>query len=994
MKYPKTLLYLIFLFFFLQSFTPGTESIAYYSFPNKIQNYVDSSENYIIRDTVKFNFWLNEAIKLTKYEKDKKPYLKIIRYSKLKFNGVYYKINAWKLLLLEIDALSKELGDEVKKVIFDPVVDSQIQWAIYYQSINDNAHAIRLFRKAAMDLSQLPKDSAVCYNQFFNSYWLASVYKKTGAFDAAIQENLHSILFYQEYEKKIKTPESIPYLSNICTTLGDLYLTKNDTVKAFEYYKKAQVSLVFFLKSVVKPSINPISAIHNIKYSLVKYYNHIKKYDQSLRLLQEIKTTLGEGNPFWGKCHMGIGDVFARKNNIDSAVAHYQSAEQFFKKLYTAKHPQTAIANLRIAEVYKNQKNWKLALAYYQKAINNCITSFNEKAFWENPNHLTTKQINGKLELLDAFKGKTEAFFNLYQTSRHLATLKKAQETSNLTVSLIDTIKNSLFLDKDRLFQVSNHFTTYEQAIAIAQELSQLSKQTDHAQQERIFNLVEKSKALVLQASFIKGFMGESGNKELAQLIEKERQLKYVLSRREEELTRNNLPLHNDKHLLELQYQFHSWMQEAKRSNPQYYHQKYEPSQVSLQTLQRQSISSRQVFVEYFWGEQFFFTLAITPTQIKVYQEEIGSLADSLQVLRSLVIKSADPRYIAPKVHLQELSHYLYRCLLEPVLKDLKGKYSKLCIVRDGPLEYLPFEILDVSSNTGEGVFSAEEFLLEHYIISYAHSGTLLREQQRLPSTKAKRFFAGFAPSYQRINPTDTLDSQVLASLGRSGNIDLPGARAETQQISSLMDGKIYLGAAASEKQFKIWAPQYSILHLAMHALANDQRPESSELLFAEPNPDPSEDGHFKAWELYGLPLQAQMVVLSACETGDGKLQRGEGVISLAYAFFNAGVPSLVSTQWKVNDSSTRFIIEEFYKNLKKGMRKDRALQKAKKTYIEQEKKDPFFWAPLVATGDMSRVDFPSSMSNGSFIAIWMSAIVLLIGIAFWIKKRAWVKKL
>lgn len=985
----RNIFYICVVVFLFCAFSPDPKSdqegpkIAHVK--KKIAELIDSSEVYIRSDTQKFNITIGKALQLAKNNQLRLDYLTLLKDHKLKFLVFYNKIEAWKAMLYDIENLITQLKKEGHSLPRNLNPELQTNWGIYYQEIGYHSRAIGLFKKSDQELLKLPKDSAVSYKRFFNALWLAAGYKKTGAYEASIQENLRAIDFYKQYEKLLKKPESIPYLSNICITLGDLYLTKNDTIKAYVYYRKSENLLREFFKLVPNPSVDPTTAVQNIKYSLVRYFNHIGQYDKSLKLLDEIKADSKITPPFKGKCLLGIGEVYFYQKKIGTAINYYQKAEDLFESIYSSKHPKTAVGNLRIAESYEYLKEWEQALFFYQKVLLNTIKNFNAIDPLENPNSISIQQINGKIELLMALKGKTRACYALYQMNNQLDFLNKAQEANNLAIALIDTIKSGLFLDKDRLFQVANHYTVYEQAIEIALEQSKFNLQQEDQLQDRIFTLIEQSKGLMLQAVYNKlEGIGESSNEKLSKLIEKERQLKYVLAKREEELTRRNASLATDQIYLQLQYKFSSWVQETKRANAQYYQQKYKSQSVSLKTLQRSSLSPNQAIIEYFWGEKQIFTLVITSSNVKVYQQDVTSLVDSLQALRTLVTDAAKISSIPTIVRIQKLSHYLYQGLLGPMLKDLNGKYSKLCIIRDGPLEYLPFEMLDISPKIRPGIFLKNDFLVSHYTISYAHLSTLFHKQQQALAPKYNKFFASFAPTYQNIKTKNNPDSQPLAFLERAGNLELPGAMEEAQKITHLVGGKLYQGNKASEKQFKTWAPQYSILHLPMHALANDQLPEASELFFTTPNPDPSEDGHFKAWELYGMRLNAQMVVLSACETGDGKLERGEGVISLAYAFFNAGVPSVISTQWSVNDKDTRIIMENFYRNLKKGMTKDRALQEAKKIFLEDKRLHPFYWAPIVASGNMGKIDFPFfSMHNGIFSTILISTIILLIGLCY-----------
>ena len=168
------------------------------------------------------------------------------------------------------------------------------------------------------------------------------------------------------------------------------------------------------------------------------------------------------------------------------------------------------------------------------------------------------------------------------------------------------------------------------------------------------------------------------------------------------------------------------------------------------------------------------------------------------------------------------------------------------------------------------------------------------------------------------------------------------------------MDGDLVSGLQATEAYFKSIASDYQIVHLATHGIIDPLDPENSELLFA-PSKDSINDGHLKLSEIYNLRLNSDMVVLSACETGVGKFQRGEGSMSLSRAFFYSGVPSVVMSRWALADESTSKVITGFFKNILDGHEKDLALRDAQLSYLKSDLNDlkthPFFWSALVVMG-------------------------------------------
>ncbi len=147
--------------------------------------------------------------------------------------------------------------------------------------------------------------------------------------------------------------------------------------------------------------------------------------------------------------------------------------------------------------------------------------------------------------------------------------------------------------------------------------------------------------------------------------------------------------------------------------------------------------------------------------------------------------------------------------------------------------------------------------------------------------------------------------------------------------------------------------PKYRYLHFATHGLFSDTAPLQSAIVLAVSSKGSEEDGFLTARELMELSLHAEMIVLSACETGRGKNTEGEGVVGLTWALFAAGVPTQVVSQWKVSDASTPELMTAFYSNLKAGQKKGQALRNAALTMMHDGKHaHPYYWASFVLFGD------------------------------------------
>jgi len=193
--------------------------------------------------------------------------------------------------------------------------------------------------------------------------------------------------------------------------------------------------------------------------------------------------------------------------------------------------------------------------------------------------------------------------------------------------------------------------------------------------------------------------------------------------------------------------------------------------------------------------------------------------------------------------------------------------------------------------------------------------------------------------------------------------LPLPEAERQVNRLARLYgaaDSKVYTGMDATEDRFKSEASTYRIIHLATHSMVNEVSPLYSQVVLAQPAQDAREDGLLEAWEIMNMDIRADLVILSACETARGRIGAGEGIIGLSWAFFVAGCPSAVVTQWKIESTSTTELMIEFHKHLKIKLDNPRSeISKADALRSAQLKllrnptyRHPFYWAGFIVTGD------------------------------------------
>ena len=323
-----------------------------------------------------------------------------------------------------------------------------------------------------------------------------------------------------------------------------------------------------------------------------------------------------------------------------------------------------------------------------------------------------------------------------------------------------------------------------------------------------------------------------------------------------------------------------------------------------------------------------------------------------------------------------DLSLKLYRILLEPVIPYLKG--DKIVISPDNILSYIPFETLITEEFRSPGLLYRDApFALKDYRFSYIYSVTLTSETERRSRSFRNNLIA-FAPTYEGMEFNDTLLTNYPGL--RGGIRSLPYALLEAEDAVKQCGGKAFLAEEATEDTYKKEAHNYAIIHLAMHTLVDDKHPAFSKMIFSRSD-DGRDDGMLNTYEVYTVPLNAMMVVLSSCNTGAGKLVTGEGILSLARGFLYAGSRSVMMSMWTVEDASSSSLIRSFYSNMRKGQTKSEALRTARLKFLrsaDQERSHPYYWSALVVYGDDTPLWF-SSIKLYSFLLIMLVATALLV---------------
>lgn len=375
--------------------------------------------------------------------------------------------------------------------------------------------------------------------------------------------------------------------------------------------------------------------------------------------------------------------------------------------------------------------------------------------------------------------------------------------------------------------------------------------------------------------------------------------------------------------------------------------EKFKSAGFTIETAQKKLLSN-QLLVKYIVTDKQVFAFTIQKETIQLVN--LGELDALKEVVNhyNKQIKTIDNLYL-------KTSKELHAQLIQPLLKT--KSISSIIFIPEDFLTTVSFESLQDRNG---------KLLVQECKTSYAYSIKLWDIlQTNNKNLSAENNIVTFAPNYSKI-PTQI----PTHGLVRAGLYDLVDAKKEARAISELLDGKLFENQEANRDNFLKSTTNFSLHHLAMHSQLEEDYSKSA-LVFAS-----NEKVYFN--ELYQLNFPSKLVVLSACNTGIGKNENGEGLMSLSRALTYSGVKSSVYSLWQVPDKETSEIMISFYENLKKGQPKDEALANAKTTFITKNpmKQHPFYWAGFVVNGDVSPI-----LSNNNwmiYLGIGLGIIVLL----------------
>ncbi len=534
-------------------------------------------------------------------------------------------------------------------------------------------------------------------------------------------------------------------------------------------------------------------------------------------------------------------------------------------------------------------------------------------------------------------------YYGLGQTFEALGDYRSACQNYSQALKSLDPLREKVNFDLYRVGFDREKREVYEGLIRSLVKL--WIKQPGAELEDELFDSVNRVKARVLAEELGRdsGYQQVSDNGDELERID--RMIRELLSQPENLKNKNT----NEK-LSELEYRYLRLQERKNGFNTNHRGEKLP----GLNSVQKEFLGENQLIFDYFLGQEESYCFVTCKKSFRVVV-----LPPEREIERAikLYIKLLASRETGEKD--LKLAGKRIASILLPLEELENPAISSLIILPDGLLNFLPFETLIVEQ-PGK---SEDGYLLERFSISYSPSiSTLIRLKSPGRSAAYEKELLAFGhPTHSRWFRNQLLSRiyYVKGAVSSGSLSSLPFSRKEIKQLADLFPAEktdVYLGGRASEENLKTQdLGRYRIIHFACHGLVSESYPQRSSLVLTSGKRS-REDGFLSVREIYSLRMRPELVVLAACESSRGRIEKVEGAIGLPRVFMLAGSRAVISALWAVNDQASQELMTEFYRQLLAGKAKDEALRQAKLKFLSGSKSHPYYWAGYVLSGHPEKI--------------------------------------
>jgi CHAT domain-containing protein/Tfp pilus assembly protein PilF len=822
-------------------------------------------------------------------------------------------------LYLESLALVRQVGD-------------RYQEAGTLSSLGMVYHALGEERKAEETLNQavrIRRELGDRHGEAISLNNLALFYSETGE----LQKSLQS---YEQSEAVFKEFGDTPELGTTLNNLGSLYRHLGMNDRALLYFQRA-----LQIREQINDDDGRVVTLNNLAV-LAQSDNHLDQardhYGQALQLADKLGNQVGQASIL-----SGLGLIDSDLGDQKQALAQLQLSLALARQTGNLDNQALALHNL--GTVYEKLGDAPQALDQFHQAL----------PLW--------RQIN-------SVEGEALTLYMIAKVERKQGDLKSALGHVEDSIRLSETLRSRLGSEELRASLLATTGNSYELKIAILMQLDQQHKGEGYA--ARAFETSERARARSLVDLLTESRANIRQGVD-PQLLAQEQTIRRELNAKALQLRKLTLsdPQSVDlaglkREIEDLTSAFEGVEAQIRARSPAYA-ALTQPQPLTLQEIQRE-LDPDTLLLEYSLGKEQSYLWAVTPTSLSSYElpkrETIDTAAAAFHTrLRQL----ANPEGLEPA------AAQLSDILLAPVASELKK--NRLVIVSDGVLQqFVPFSALPVPSALNA---KAQPLIADHEIVTEPSASAIAALRREVAGRKRParavavladpvfelndQRLEGLSPQAVGAGTAAAKPSVFVESATRGTAIErLPKTREEADNILALTtpaQSLARLGFEASKGNAESpGLADYQIVHFATHGVLDQDHPELSGIVFSlYDQKGQGVDGFLRLNEIFNLKLPVDLVVLSACESGQGKLVGGEGLVGLTRGFMYAGAASMVVSLWNVNDAATAELMTRFYQKMlgAEHLRPAAALRAAQLSMINDTKwKHPWYWAPFVVEGE------------------------------------------
>lgn len=800
-------------------------------------------------------------------------------------------------------------------------------------------------------------------------------------------------------------PNNIEAQANATANLGIIALLERNLSLSRNYILEA----IRLGAKAYGPDHLMIANCYNNLAGVEKELENLDKEAEYLQKCIAIKVSqLGPESPALSTNYSNLAENFMERGDIQNAILLGKQAENIIRKYFSEADSELRFILIKLAEYYAMAKQRENALQCLSEAGRIQAQYFDPNDAQSTMANIYAASAYIDLEMQENAKSLlNQAASNIgfdFNRSPNFESLKQTENLHNylqcqhqfyrfLSKSepkYLDSLEKSMFqsLDflefesqipkenNDRLLNTEASFEVFEPLINL------LYQRNKKGNAEKIFTIMEKSKSRILRENILNSDAEkfsrlpdslQSKAQALDEMILEQQALIQSIQNGSPQ-DQNISQKANQAQLLHLREERLKLIAFIKANHPEYYQLRYASETSKLAEIQAK-LPKETALIEFFVGDTSIFTFCIRSESQEILRiPKSNNFKHLIQNFREGIYgysfaSERNPEKFRQSAQLFCNSAYqIYNQLLQPLESKLP---AKLIIIPDGILHFVPFDALLKKPATEPTNFRNHAYLIRDFQISYHNSATLWAKAGNHHIKRQSKGVLAMAPEFKSPAASNSNFANRRLELQ-----PLQNNREEAEAIQKLWSGELLLGTNANRQQFEVNASHYSIIHLATHAKANDDNGDFSFVAFSPQDAD-DDLSRLYAQDLFAQELDAELVVLSACETGIGEFRRGEGMLSLSRGFMYAGAKSTVTSLWEVNDASTKTIMLDFHRYLKKGRSKDESIRLAKLNYLENsENPHPYFWAAFVPFGDMKAI---GNDSNGILWLILIAATLLAI---------------